>query len=298
MPAPPQMAASAPAELAIESLPSHLGSEAMAQAKAALWGALEAGPPRWRAAAMVLRGTDAAGRITDPALRALSLAGVDPVMDQWALHTCGEARACAEAQAQRWAQHDGDNLAAWAAVLQHAPPQRQEEILSRMAQSTRFELYPTALTAAVLQALPDSVPAYLQVQMWLQFMGIEHVMLHDFRPIALYCREPLAPGSVAHDRCTTMARTMIAHSDTTIGTAIGLRLAERTYMSPAESKRQRDALYAVPAQALDEMFDFQQPLSCEGVRRMRNYVQLRVQKGEVGAWQALAAARAASATAR
>ena len=89
----------------------------------------------------------------------------------------------------------------------------------------------------------------------------------------------------------------MAHSDTMSGTLIGLRLAERTFMSPPEAKRQRDAIHAV-LRPPDEMFDLQQPLSCEGVRRMRNYVQLRVQKGEVGAWQALAAARAASATAR
>jgi hypothetical protein len=296
-PAHAAVAASAHADAASEDLPAHLGSDGLLQARQALWRALDAGSPRWRAAAMALRSLHATGSPAAPELPALSLAAVDPVVDLWALHSCGGNAACAEPLARRWAQHDANNLAAWAAVLEWTPAPQQDEIVARMAQTPRFETYWPALSAAVLQAMPDEVPAYLQVMLLEEAVAVSSLWLGSPRPIITYCREPMTAGSTAFTHCAAIARVMVEHSDATFGALVGLRLAERTYLPASEAQRQRDAINAA-AQSPDHIFDTQQPYSCTGVQRMRNWVQQLAAHGELGALKVLAQRRAASAPGR
>jgi hypothetical protein len=290
-------AASASADFALQDLPAHLGRDALQQARQALLRALDAGSPRWQAAAMMLRAPGPLGQPAVPGLPALALAADDPVIHLWALHSCGQHAACAEPVARRWAQHDANNLAAWAAVLERTPVPQQDQVVARMAQATRNEAYGTALSVVVMQAMPEDVPAYLQVPLLLDALSLGATWVGGLQSITTYCREPLRAGSTAFANCAAVARVMVARSDTMIGSLVGLRLAERTYLPASEAQRQRDAIRATSGPS-DLIFDARQPLSCAGLRGVRNWVQLMAQHGELGALKALVKAHATPAPAR
>jgi hypothetical protein len=96
--------------------------------------------------------------------------------------------------------------------------------------------------------------------------------------------------------CTAIARTLAERSDGVVGVRLGLRLAERSYLGKAEAATRRKALDALLLPPEDQ-FDRQQPWSCAGVARTRAWVEQRARLGELGALQARAAQRAASAAA-
>jgi hypothetical protein len=277
------------------ALPQHLGRDAMADAYLALFGALDAGPPRWRAAAVMLRGSDAAGRPQALALPELARAADEPVVAMWALQRCDLGASCLE-MAERWAQVEPQNLAPWATLLARQP-QRRDELIARMTAATRFDRHEQALSQAVLEAMPAGVAAYLQPALWIDVIGVEAAMsMPAFNAVFDHCREPLEPGSEPMRTCAAIARTLVERSDGFIGVRLGLRLAERSYLGKAEAAARRKALdtLLVPR---DDLFVSEQPLSCAGVARSRARVEQRARLGELGALQARAAQRAASATA-
>jgi len=279
-------------EQAWAALPPHLGRDAMADAYLVLFGALDAGPPRWRAAAVMLRGSDAAGLPQALALPELARTTDDPVVAMWALQRCDLGASCLEA-AERWARVEPQNLAPWAALLARQP-QRRDELIARMAAATRFDRHEQALSQAVLEAMPATVAPYLQPALWIETIGVEAAMsMPAFNAVFDHCREPLAPGSEPLRVCTAIARTLVERSDGVIGVRLGLRLAERSYLGKAETAARRKALDSL-LRPPDDLFDRQQPLSCAGVARTRAWVEQRASLGELGALQARATQRAAS----
>ncbi len=280
-----------------EDLPAHLGADALQHAREALWQVLDAGSPRWRAAAMVLRGA-AFQRLAEQELRDLAQTTADPVIQRWALDSCGDSAICAEPLAQRWALHDADNLAAWAAVLEWAPPQRRDGIVIRMTQATRFLTYQAALSTAVLQAMPESMPTYLHVPLLMEALSAENALPDNLLQIDAYCHAPLQIGSSVYSRCSAIARVIAEHSESRKAAAKGLDLASRTYLSAPEARRQFDLLHEATTLPMAWSFDTRQPLSCTGVQRVRNWVQLVGQHGELGALKALVKAHATPAPAR
>lgn len=294
LPVPQGAAARLEPEQALAALPTPLGRDAMVEAYLALSAALDAGPPRWRAAAVMLRGSDAAGRPQAVALPELARASDDAVVAMWAQQRCDLGASCLEA-AGRWAQVEPQNLAPWVNLLARQP-QRREELMARMAAATRFDLHDQALSRAVLEAMPAGVAPYLQPALWIDVIGIEAAMsMPSFNAVFDHCRPPLAPGSRVMRECSAIASTLAERSDSAIGVGLGLRLAERSSLELADLARRRaelkDAWRAVP----DDLFDRQQPLSCAGVARIRAWVEQRARLGELGALRARAAQRGASA---
>ena len=276
-------------------LPAHLGRDAQAQALQQLLTALDAGPPRWRAAAVLLRGTDAAGRSAQEALPALAALAEDPLLAAWALQHCQREGGCAEADVLRWLRLEPHNLAPWLEVLQRHPQQRDELIARMAAAAARHDTRWTALSQIVLDALPPTITPYLLPGLWLHVMGVEGTQSwSSYKGLIDACPASLQPGSDAARNCAAIARVMAERSDTLLASLIGLRLAERSYLPKAEAERQRQTLRALTGQDLD-MFDPEQPLSCNGVARMRHWVEQRAQLGEMGVLKAQAAARAAFA---
>lgn len=287
-------AASEPQE-ALAELPAHLGREPQVQAVLRLLEALDAGPPRWRAAAVMLRGEDAAGRPQHVALPALAALADDPVVAMWALQRCDQQQGCADADVQRWLRMEPDNLAPWLELLQRQPQRREELVTSMAAQGRFFKRYETALSQVVLDAAPADLLPYLLPGLWIYAIGVEAALsMPPFNGLTQTCPESLKPGSEAAPACAAIARALIQRSDSAIGVHIGLRLAERSYLSKAEAAQQRAALNKL--MTVDEtLFDAQQPLSCAGVARLRGWVEQQARLGELDTFKARAAARAASA---
>ncbi len=276
------------------ALPAHLGRQPLLDAMEKLVQRLHAGPPRWRAAAVMLLGQDAAGNPATPALRRLAQQADDPVIAMWALQWCGRAKSCTGADAQRWLKLEPDNLAPWLEWQQYEP-QAQEKWLDRMALTQTFQRHETALSQVVLQALPQDVPVYLLPQVWVHAIGIEAALaLPPFKALTGACRAGLLPDSDLARACAAIARTLVERSDSLTPALIGLRLAERTYMAPAQAAGQRAALNALLMVDSGEP-DLAQSLSCQTVADLRSVVEQRAQLGELGAMRARAAARAASA---
>ncbi|MDO9073802.1 MAG: hypothetical protein Q7U73_11085 [Rubrivivax sp.] len=280
-------------EQALAALPPHLGRDALIDAYRALFAALDAGPPRWRAAAVMLRGSDAAGRPQALALPEMARSTDDPVVAMWAQQRCDLGASCLE-MAERWAQVEPQNMAPWVTLLARQP-QRRDELMARMAAATRFNRHAQALSLAMLEAMPAGVAPYVQPTLWVEAIGTEAAMsMPSFNAVFDHCRDPLAPGSDALRTCTAVARTLVERSDGLTGVRLGLRLAERSYLSRAEAAARRKAvdMLLVPS---DDLFDRQQPLSCADVARTRAWVEQRARLGELGALRARAAQRAPSA---
>ena len=280
-------------EQALAALPRNLGSDAMAEAYQRLFAVLDAGPPRWRAAAVMLRGSDAAGRPQVLALPELARASDDPVVALWAQQRCDLGASCLE-MAGRWAQVEPQNLAPWVNLLARQP-QRRAELIAHMAAATRFDRHEQALSLAVFEALPAGVAPYLQPALWIDVIGVEAAMsMPGFSAVFDHCRAPLAAGGVVVRECTTIARTLADRSDSALGIGLGLRLAERSGLALDDLARRRAELNLWRGPP-ENLFDRQQPLSCAGVARMRTWVEQRARLGELGALRARAAPRAASA---
>lgn len=295
MPAPAPARLTGPPDRPFYTLPAHLGEDALEQALGSLNAALESGPPRWRAAAWVLRGVDNTGRSSGQALAEVAQTSADPVLAMWALQTCHRSQNCNTAIAQHWADLEPDNLVPWMWMMQLAPANRQDEIFSRMGSGLRHLSRPTALLAVVLEAMPASLPPYLQAEIWVRMIGVELAMPGPgYNPLLARCPEKMPADGEPYRRCAAIGRAMVESSDTALGVALGLRLAERTYLSKLEAKAQREALNSI-SQTPNKMFDEKQPMSCESVRRLREWSELRARQGELGAWQTLATRNAASA---
>lgn len=291
-PAPAASAASAPSD-PFDNLPSHLGARAFERGLQALLHRLDQGSPRWRAAAIMLRGTGPAGEPFHPAMRWLSSQSSDPVVAMWALQRCGGHKACAPADLQRWLALDPDNQLAWMAALHRYPEQRQV-MAERLNQATRFDQHENALVAAVWEALPPDFPPHLQLHLWVHITGIEAALSVDgLQAIAKSCPQGLMLGTEQARWCAKVAKTMVDTSTSFLGLGVGLRLAERSYMASKEAAQRRAEMQELMLLPIKE-FDVGSPMSCAANERMRAWIQKRATLGERQAHRALAAAQVAS----
>jgi hypothetical protein len=289
----PAAAAAAAASASIDplaALPDHLGSAAVDAARPALMAALDAGPPRWRAAAVLLRGSNARGDPALPALRELAAATADPVIAMWASELCLRADDCTGPDSQRWLDLEPDNLAPWLWRLASAAPAGEAQ-LKQMAATQRFDLHWATLLEVVLNAMPAAVTPYLQRQFWIEAIGIQVAFaLPGLSQLTAACVVPLDDGSPRRAACGAIARTMADQSDTALGTGIGLRLAERNGMPQAEAQARRAAIND-SVKLRQDPFNGPQPLSCKSIERARAWLQQLASLGEMGSLRAASAPR-------
>ncbi len=272
------------------ALPDHLGRAAADAARPTLLAALDAGPPRWRAAALLLRGASPAGVPALTALRALAAASDDPVVAMWASLICLRGEACTGADGQRWLALEPDNLAPWLGLLDRAGA-GGEALLPRMAQAQRFDTHAQALLEVVLQAMPSAVTPYLQEAFWIEAIGVQAALpLSGLGQLSALCKTPLQDGDPRRAACGAIAHTLIERSDSMSGTVFGLRLAERSGLSPADAKLRRAELNAGLRQRL-ELFSGPQPLSCASLEQARARLQQLASQGESGMLRAASAPR-------
>lgn len=277
-------------------LPPHLGSEAQAQALQSLLKRLDSGPPRWRAAAALMRGADEQGQSPAVALRRLAQQSDDPVVAMMALQTCKQDQACRAQTAQRWLQLEPDNLAA---LLETQALLKQPDItvLARLAQARQHRQHYTGLMQVVMEATANDPPSYLQPGLWIYAIGVQAAFsMAPFSGLMGQCPDNMAADHPNKSLCTALAKTLVDHSDTALAYLFGLRLAERTYLSKQEAAQQRAALNT--AMGLNPAWLDPMPTSCAAVERLRADAFRTAQLGELAALRAQAAEQAASAAQR
>ncbi len=254
-------------------LPAHLGAEPAVMAMLRTLAVLDTGEARARAAAVLLRGTDASGAERAPALAALSAASIDPLVAMWAAERCQRAQGCDDAALAVWRSREPDNAAAWLLWLQRHP-QRRAEALQGLAGATRFSVHADALLAAFMAAQPADTPAYLEPALWSYAIGVEAARtVPQYQLASALCKPPLAPGSEVHAVCQRLAEVMTEQADTDLARHIGARIGERVGW-PAD--RVAQALERARAgQTQPAWLDAAQPLSCASVNTLRSALQAR-----------------------
>ena len=293
LPVPPAAFAAPALSDPFNNLPSHLGEDPLKLGLLALVHSLDQGPPRWRAAAIMLRGTGAAGEPFHLAMRKLASTSSDPVVAMWALQRCGGRDACASADLQRWLALDADNQLAWMAAFERYSEQRQL-MAEKLTQASRFDEHENALTQAVWEALPPDFPPHFHHQLWIYITGVQAALsVGGLQAVAKSCPQGMKPGSDQALWCGKVAKTMVDTSTSFLGLYVGLRLAERTYMPVKEAASRRAEYEKLSVLPLKE-FDFEQPMSCAANERVRSWIQKRATLGELQAHRALASAQAAS----
>jgi hypothetical protein len=246
----------------------------------------------------MLRGSDARGVAAVPALSALAASSADPVVASWLLMRCGRRAPCSPADAQRWADLEPDNLAAWLRVAEQEPA-RLADVLQSAPRTTRFDLHHVDWLDTVLQAMPADLLPYVQMQVWALVVGVEAaIAIPNIGLLGAHCRAPLEPGSARLQDCAAIAQVLLAPSDNLFGRGVGIRIAERSGTPKAQIDAWRAEIEA-GTRRMWQSFDAQQPLSCKAVAQTQAWLQLRKQLGELGALRALnAEAAAASAPPR
>jgi hypothetical protein len=140
---------------------------------------------------------------------------------------------------------------------------------------------------------------YLHLMMLVEGIGVEAALPESGAWAAgNLCRvssaAPLAPSRQA--LCRHVADVLTDSSDTLLARALGVRLGEKAGWSEARRaavRAQTDAIHAVAYAPEPGMVDLQQPYSCDGVQRLKSYVDAVADRGEVQTL--LASARPASA---
>jgi hypothetical protein len=124
------------------------------------------------------------------ALAQLAQASSDAWVQQIALRACdgGAApptAACALLGTRRWSVQEPDNAAAWL-ELAARDPQAVDEALFRIAKASRFDSHRGRLTAWVLQATPEQLPAMQRYAAWQRSDELERAA--DARALAAAAR--------------------------------------------------------------------------------------------------------------
>ena len=278
----------APGASAPDALPDHLGPAAADAGRWALHAALDAGDARARAAAILLRGTDAGGGEPSQALQALAEQTSDATVVAWALARCRDDKPCRVRMAQRWQALEPDNVAAWLEGLSGSA----EEIAQArhaIASAERFQLHWGALPATMLDHMPANVLPYLHSMLVVEAIGVEAALtLPSMTPLVAICRPRPAPGSQAQGQCDAAARVLAERSDTILGRRIGVRMGELAGWPAAEvaARRALSQNLQLGVSGIDE----KHPLSCASAAKTRAWVQAVAKLGEFDAYQSLVAA--------
>jgi hypothetical protein len=268
--------AKALADDGMRQMPDHLGAEPAGAAFVAMAMTLSQGPPRARAAFLLLTGIVAEGRDPKAELSALSAAGADdPVLAMWTTASCHHDAGCDDAALSRWVALEPTNAAAWLLWLERFP-ERRAEALQHLAEATHFSTHDDALLAAALAAWPRGVPAYLEPAMWIYVIGVQAAQtVSQFGLAGRLCQPAKGPDGGVQPLCSHIATLMAEHSDSTLARAIAARLGERAGWPAERVKAAQERSRA--EQAAPPWLDPAQPLSCASIEPLRQTLQARAQ---------------------
>jgi hypothetical protein len=244
-------------------------------------------------------------------LQLLALQTRDPLALTWAMDACSRRGATCDPQLlPAWLQAEPDNLAPWlrlwaaeaaraTAAGQPLPAARVDELLASMAQTRHHSLHFGRMSGTVMSAVPADVPGYLRMVLAIDLIGRDAALsMASPEPLVAACRA--AAGATPPDadrlgRCDAVAQVMAGHSDTLVGTGVGVRLGQAIGWPAAQVRQLRADIDALHAGVPD--IDERQPLACAAIVPLEQHLAQVGALGEVAALRQRAAARAGAASA-
>lgn len=142
---------------------------------------------------------------------------------------------CARIDAMRWAQVDAGNGIPWLFVLAQAQAAGDavgvSNAMSRLAMSSRFDLYPHAVAGVVARRVPpdDEDLAAAGGQVTKAFSEAMSLNLPNFQPLVQVCGNHAGGDEQLEQQCHAISDAMFEHSDNLISLSIsGALLAGMT----------------------------------------------------------------------
>jgi hypothetical protein len=184
---------------------------------------------------------------------------------------------------------------AWLAQAAVQPDQRDALLRAATAPGLRFRDWGDALPEVVAAAMPEGLPAYLQVDLHVLSLGIEAA-----RPdppgwqLLMHCRGKALEARELRALCQSVAQALTERSDSFSSLFAGAALARNLGWPAAELARLNDEA-AQALRVLEASFDAAQPYTCASVSALRNLVRDRARWGDLGVARRLSAAQTAGA---
>ena len=169
--------------------------------------------------------------------------GRDDVLVQWMLaEFCRPGRCDRTAAIERLAELEPDNAAAWHLALVNDPKADVDGLLTRMAQSRRYELPITAMTVAAYDAYSSVDPPAGTIDPGVPKEGVALALAHgyvlafaipSYSGMVKPCKPDQAEYAARRERCRAIATKMV-ESDSLVGRMIGASVLYKTAATDAE----------------------------------------------------------------
>jgi hypothetical protein len=198
---------------------------------------------------------------------------------KWAHFSCPDD-ACRRAASRAWTAIDPDNGFAWGMLLQDDAA-NADAAWRGLIQAKRWDSDVSALSVAMLDAVPRNEPMFLRTLLLIETIGVEAAMsIPGLATASLRC-QPAGPAPAGD--CDALARLLVGHGDTVLTLRQGSRVAKLAGWPEerlAELAADQKALWA---EYMKLPFDHSQPLSCASVEVVVTNVAAMSRLGEVGA---------------
>ena len=243
----------------------------------------------------------------DPPTRAAGLMGLHdyaPLVDM-ALHTsdatvyalalaacatggpiAGTNQSCLMLSAERAAQLDPDNAAAWVDLAAAAQQRHETDAVAaaiyRASVATQVQGRSQMFAALALAALPAHLPPPERTSVVVRLIGIQAGLLGtDYRSVVTYCSAVGMTDSNRRQTCEALAELLVARGTTVVDLAIGRSIGARAGW-PAERVEQLSArVEAYMWAPFNEFFAAPRgPMSCASMRRTEQWWSAPAGKGQ------------------
>ncbi len=243
--------------------------------------------PHQRAAGLLLKGNI-------PELVDLAQSSEDPALYALALYACngrpGEAAPamCQQLSFAGWADLDAENAVPWLQLARLAreghDPAAEASAFARAAGAGRVDAYDDALFAFAQPALPKESTALTRSFLATQIIGLGASMSAPPSIVFQHCSRDAMQDPNVNQQCEAVAELLVNTGTTLVDAAVGEHLGERAGWSAdrvAQLTAERNALTqalraSTPTSNRDQF-------TCPGVALVNDYIQRRLQWGELGA---------------
>jgi hypothetical protein len=225
----------------------------------------------------------------------------EPSVYRLALQACQQPGAgprtasCEQLSAQRWAQLEPDNAVPWLLLGQEALSRGDrsglEQALFQAALARRLIPAQGLLSTALAERLPADAEPLARGGLLLELMGREFAgALQGINLVPLVCTAQTLRDANRRQVCGGLARLLLGQGRSLMELGLGLAVAERLGLPESELPATRAQLEAALRQQ-EQINPPEELLSCQGLRRLEDWVR---ELGRVGEWRALQARQRAA----
>jgi hypothetical protein len=156
----------------------------------------------------------------------------------------------------------------------------REHALQQAAAAKRWRTTPAGLPTLVDAAWPEGLPEYLRSELLVRALGVE-LSVAEGAPVTLlrHCRA--SAGSDREALCSELATMAAERGDSLIALTLAARLGHEAGWPAERVQALRDEFGRLQARSSELESD--QPWSCAEVARLRDFLRLRADEGELAA---------------